>query len=247
MTGSPGPFTSASIVVGLDGSRPAQNAARWALDEAVGRELPLHLVATVEPGEATEAAQRRIGAVAAALRAENSSVVIDTEIVSGEPVSALLAASHTATMVCVGADNGGSTVESVVAAARCPVAVVRGAGHRGWVVVELDETPDSAAVLQSAVEEARLRDAPLRVLGTWQPAKLDRRLETWRVRYPDLDVEPVAVPGSGMTYLAEHGDTIQLVVIGARNIVAVTELLGSAGQSALPGAAVLIVDRQRLL
>jgi hypothetical protein len=37
------------------------------------------------------------------------------------------------------------------------------------------------------------------------------------------------------------------VVIGARNIVAVTELLGPAGPAALPDTSVLIVDTQRLL
>ena len=93
------------------------------------------------------------------------------------------------------------------------MAVIRGENRPGWIVVELDETPDSAAVLQAGVEEARMRDAPLRVLGTWRsddPAhdtdernrlvrsQLDRRLETWRHRYPDLDVEPVAVHGSGL-------------------------------------------------
>ena len=36
----------------------------------------------------------------------------------------------------------------------------------GWVIVELDESPDTAAVLQFGVAEARLRQAPLRVLGS---------------------------------------------------------------------------------
>ena len=194
-----------------------------------------------------------------------------TEVTVGQPVPALLAASRAAAMLCVGAvghkhfdpHRVGSTVSALVASARCPVAVIRGQGHAGWVVTELDETPDSAAVLQAGVEEARLRNAPLRVLGAWQSrdtggqdaqersrlvrSQLDRSLETWRHRYPDLDVEPVAVHGSGLDWLSGHASGIQLVVIGARNIVAVTELLGPAGLAALPGTPVLIMDPQRLL
>jgi hypothetical protein len=133
------------------------------------------------------------------------------------------------------------------------------------VVVELDQTPDAATVLQFAVEEARLRRAPLRALGTWQSqdhdpktveesgrmvrAQLDRRLEQWRHRYPDLDVLPIAVRDSGLGFLAENAARIQLVVLGARNTAAVAELLGPAGLSALhdTDCSILVVDHQRLL
>jgi nucleotide-binding universal stress UspA family protein len=270
MTETSGPFTPPSIVVGVDGSRAAHHAALWALDEAVGRELPLRVVAAAEPGQAPGTAQSAVQAAVTAVTATGRQVTIDTEIIAGEPAAALLLASRAAAMLCIGAvglkhfdHRGGSTVSSLVASAHCPVAVIRGGNRSGTVVVELDESPDSAAVLQAAVEEARLRAAPLRVLGTWQSAdpdgrdtdernrlvrsQLDRRLETWRHRYPDLDVEPVAVPGSGLEYLAAHAAATQLVVTGARNIAAVTELLGPAGLAALPDTSVLIIDTQRLL
>jgi hypothetical protein len=57
----------------------------------------------------------------------------------------------------------------------------------------------------------------------------------------------VAVHGSGLEYLAAHGADIELIVIGARNVIAVNELLGQAGPTALPDTSVLILDRQRLL
>lgn len=274
MTEIPGTFTPPSIVVGVDGSRAGERAAVWAVDEAVGRDLPLRLVAAAEPGGDAGRAEAAIRSAAAAVTATGRPVSVQTDVLAGEPVPALLAASRAAAMLCVGAvglkhlagtpargdHRVGSTVGGVVASAHCPVAVVRGEHHRGWIVVELDDTADSAAVLQAGVEEARLRQAPLRVLGTWQSdghdteersrlvrSQLDRRLEVWRHRYPDLDVEPVAVPGSGMGWLTDHAATIQLLVIGARNIVAVTELLGPAGLAALPGTTVLIVDPQRLL
>ena len=273
MTDSPTAFTPPSVVVGIDGSRAAERAALWALDEAAGRDLPLHLLAACDGPASHGQAEAALQSAVAAVAATGRPVAVTTEVVTGEPAAALAQASRTAAMVCLGPAgrthlDGGSTVNALVASAHCPVAVVRGTGRpapdtAGWVVAELDETADSAAVLQAAVEEARMHHAPLRVLGTWQPgatsksptgegdrlvrAHLDRRIEEWRRRYPDLDVEPVAVHGSGLEYLAAHGALIDVVVIGARNVIAVNELLGPAGLSALPHTAVLILDRQRLL
>lgn len=272
-------FTPPSIVVGVDGSRAAVRAALWAVDEAVGRGLALRLVAAAEPGTDAAAAESAVRAAAAAIESSGCSELpaVTTDVIAGPPLAALLAAARTATMICVGAvglrhfERGrvGSTAGALIGAAHCPVAVVRG-GQRpasvpsGWVVAELDQTPESAAVLQFAVEEARLRRCPLRVLGTWQSgdhdahtpesdrvvrANLDRRLETWKHRYPDLDVEPVAVPGGGLDYLSDNAASIQLVVIGAGNTAGLGELFGPAGLAALhdTDCTILVVDRQRLL
>lgn len=266
----PGTFIPPSIVVGVDGSRSSEHAALWALDEAIGRELPLRLVAAAQPDGDAKAAGAAVHAVESAVRATGSAVSVTAEVVSGQPAEALLRAARTATMICVGAvgpkhfeHRVGSTAGALVASAHCPVAVVRGEKRDGWIVVETDETSGNAAVLQAGVEEARMRNAPLRVLGTWQSehpdapdadersrlvrAHLDRNLETWRHRYPDLDVEPVAVHGSGLPWLSANADAIALMVVGARNIVAVSELLGPAGSAALPHTSLLIVDPQRLL
>ena len=272
MTAAPTAFIPPAVVVGVDGSRAAERAARWAADEAAGRDLPLHLLAACNGPEASSRADSAIRLASAAVVAAGRPVTLPSAVVTGEAAEVLQAASRTAAMICLGAvglnhfDHPvGSTVNALAASAHCPLLVVRGSARRerpGWVVAELDETSESAAVLQAAVEEARLRNAPLRVLGTWQPgtsesptgegdrqvrAHLDRRIEEWRRRYPDLDVEPVAVHGSGLEYLATHGALIDIVVIGARNVIAVNELLGPAGLSALPDTAVLILDRQRLL
>lgn len=268
MTDPPTGFTPPAVVVGIDGSPAAARAALWALDEAVARDLPLHLLAACDGPASSARAEAALESAASAVAADPRPVEASTGVVTGEPAAVLQAASRTAAMICLGAvglnhfDHPvGSTVRALAASAHCPLAVVRGTGRTGWVVTELDDTSDSSAVLQFAVEEARLRRAPLRVLGTWQPggaasaddgdrlvrAHLDQRLETWRHRYPDLDVEPVAVPGSGLEYLAGHAADIALIVIGARNVIAVNELLGPAGLSALPDTSVLILDRQRLL
>lgn len=234
-------------------------------------------MAAAEHGD-TAAAEEAVGSAVDAVRATGRPVSLDTEVAAAGPTLALLEASRTAVMLCVGDvglrhfdhDRVGSTAAALVASAHCPVAVVRAGRHpagtsTGWVMTELDQTPDSAAVLQYAVEEARMRRAPLRVVGTWQSdgpdphpaaepgqlvrAQLDRRLEQWRHRYPDLDVLPVPVHGSGLGYLADNASAIQLVVVGAGNTAAVDELLGPAGLAVLhdTDCSVLVVDRQRLL
>lgn len=259
--------------MGIDGSRAASLAAVWAVTEALGRDLPLQLVAvseTADPGRARATLSEATGVVAATGRDVTVRSAIVTAGAGAGPAPALLNAARAAAMICVGGaglrhfdtdrvgnDGHPDMAGVLVASAHCPVAVVRGPDRPGgWVVVEVDGTPDSAAVLQYGVEEARLRQAPLRVLGTWQSdgtdvegaermvrAQLDRRLEQWQHRYPDLDVIPVAVPGSGLGYLTAHADAIQLVVVGSENTGAVDELLGPDH----PDFSVLVIDPQRLL
>ncbi|HPY24352.1 MAG TPA: universal stress protein [Mycobacterium sp.] len=284
MPEQPGPFIPPTVVVGVDGSRAGVRAAVWAIDEATSRDIPLHLLAVTDdtagtpPDSATSEAHTALHAAAAAVQAAGKPVRVVREVLTGSPTLCLLKSSRTAAMVCVGAlglrhfgsHRIGSTAAALVASAQCPVAVVRGGEPTdpGWVVVEVDDTPQSAAVLQFAVTEARLRGAPLRALGGWQSrytdvhdthavsegnrlvrAQLDRRLSEWRRRYPDLDVKPVAVHGSMLHYLSRNAESIQLVVVGARSAEAVGELLGPAGQAALQDTdcSVLVVDRQRLL
>ncbi len=288
----PEPFTPPSIIVGVDGSRGAVRAALWAIDEAVSRDIPLRLVYAIETSSADEAgaqdearqlasAELAVRYAANAVEAAERPVKVEVEVVAGRPIATLVDASRAAAMICVGEvglkhfdhDRIGSTATALVTTAHCPVAIVRGSERTvgpgpGWVVVELDESPDSAAVLQFGVTEARLREAPLRVLSSWQSrytdvhdshavsdgnrmvrAQLDRRLSHWRHQYPDLDARPVAIHGSVLNYLAKHSEEIQLVVVGARNAEGIEALLGPTGSAALHNTdcSVLVVDRQRLL
>ena len=43
------PASSPAVVVGIDGSRTAIDAALWAVDEAVSRDIPLRLVYAIDP------------------------------------------------------------------------------------------------------------------------------------------------------------------------------------------------------
>ncbi|APE18807.1 universal stress protein UspA [Mycobacterium sp. WY10] len=287
----PAPSTLPSIVVGVDGSRGAVRAALWAIDEAVSRDLPLRLIYAIDSSGAEPvdpqqephllaAAELAVRRAAEAVEVTGRPVKLDIDILPGRPIATLVDASRWAAMICVGevglkhfdSDRIGSTATALVTAAHCPVAIVRGEDRigrdPGWIIVELDESPDSAAVLQFGVQEARLRGAPLRVLGAWQSrytdvhdshavsdgnrmvrAQLDRRLSHWKKQYPDLDARPVAIHGNVLHYLAKHADSIQLVVVGARNARGIEELLGPTGSATLHNTdcSVLVVDRQRLL
>jgi nucleotide-binding universal stress UspA family protein len=166
----------------------------------------------------------------------------------------------------------GSTAAALATAGHCPVAVVHGfdshRAHRGWVVAELDEVSAVDGVLHCALGEARLRGLPLRVLTTWQSrytdihaynavadgnrlakARLDRRLDPWRKRYPDLDVEAVAVHGSTLNYFAKEAGSIELLVIGHERADGIRELVGPPSYATLhqAGCSVLVCGPQNVL
>jgi nucleotide-binding universal stress UspA family protein len=277
-----------AVVVGVDGSRPAIEAALWAVDEAVSRDIPLRLVYAIE-GRGTEAqemarqfaaAEIAVRCAAAAVESTDKPVKIEVEILREGPLQALRDASTNAVMLCVGSiglkhfQDGriGSTAATLASVARCPVAIVRGhdpmKSPQRCVVVEVGEMPTGDAVLRRGLEEAQLRDAPLRVVTTWRSrytdihdndavtagnrcakAALERRLAQWRRRYPNLDVTAVAVHGNPLTYLIKHGDSIQLLVVAHDRGEGIRELLGAPGNAALHHAncSVLICEPQNVL
>lgn len=281
------PPPSPAVVVGVDGSRGAVDAALWAIDEAIERDLPLRLVCAVaprDPGAADTqtiaqdfaAAEAAVRYTAMAVESADRPVKMEVEIVQDRPVAALQAASRGAAMLCVGAlgvdratgKRVGSTVTELLARSHCPVAVVRPAQSRtrenGWVVVEFDDSPDCAAVLNLALDEARLRKGPLRVVTGWRPhftdihdssgctegsrqakAQLERSLTRYRRLYPDLDIQAVAVPGSPLNYLARHADSIQLLVLGHQPSSELAEFAGPAPQAALHGVTCSVLISQR--
>jgi len=264
-----------SVVVGIDGSRAAVDAALWAADEAVSRDIPLTLVYAIEPSgtakvdpqtAAHELASAEIAVRHAFIAVESTEkpVKIEVEILQGRsPTRALLEASRPAAMICVGSmglkhateRRVGSTAIALAASARCPVAIVRGQDPRpreiGWVVAELDGSFASNGVLQSGLDEALLRDAPLCVLTSWQPrytdihgptavgdsnrlakAELERRLAVWRRRYPTLEIRTVAVHGNTLMYLAKNAKSIQLVVVGRERSHGIGDIVGPLGNAA---------------
>lgn len=275
------------VVVGIDGSRSAVDAALWAADEAVGRDLPLRLVYAIDAAETVEDRSRRLADAESAVRyaftvveATDKPVKLEAEIVQGRPRTVLVEASRSAVMLCLGAvgithsrrDPIGSTAVATAASAHCPVAVVRGhdpqSTAKGWVVAEIDRPTTADTVLSNALDEARLRGTPLRVVTVWQSgytdihdnhavadrsklarAQLDRRLAKWRRKYPDVDMHAVAVHGNSLAYLTRNADMIQLLVVGRERADGIRELVGPPGFAALHHAncSVLICQPQNAL
>lgn len=258
---------SPHVVVGIDSSRSAGQAALWAVDEAVDRDVALQLVYAIDADEELAAAEHAVGDVITAIESTGKPVKIEASIVHSSPVSALLEASRSAAMICVGSTGVkhalhgriGSTAAALAASAHCPVAIVPASAtaiprRGGLIVAAVDASPASSAVLELSLQEARLRGAPLRVVTVQRPsdkaeAKLDHRLTHWRRNHPDLDIASVPDQHSLLNYLGHlqrMATPIQLVVVDPRRPGPTDILLGPSGRAVLDaaGCTLLVCDRQ---
>ncbi|OBI46544.1 universal stress protein [Mycobacterium kyorinense] len=176
-----------AVVVGVDGSRAAIQAALWAVDEAVGRDIPLRLVYVIDPADPSAADSDRSQFASArtalycaqrAVEATGEPVKIETETLTGKPLAKLAEESRSAAILCVGSigtkhacRGSGSVAAALPALAQCPVAVVGVSPSRAVkrrprsILVEVD----NGTALHHAFEEARLRRVPLRAVAAWYP------------------------------------------------------------------------------
>ena len=83
------------------------------------------------------------------------------------------------------------------------------------------------------LDEAQLRHAPVLAVGTWSSElgdlpydELDRRVETWRKRYPDLHIRSVSSAGGLPAFLAGYRDDVQLAVVSAADADEVPQIIG---------------------
>jgi nucleotide-binding universal stress UspA family protein len=256
-------FPPASIIVGVDGSKAAVRAAIWAIDEAVSRDIPLRLVHVLpqhadanlhshEVDRDYARAERITHQAWTAVEATGEPVKLEMEILRGEPASMLAQASRSAAMVCVGwtgrsqslRTDLGSTASALARTAHCPVAVIHlhaGASLAGrWIIARVDDTLSSDAVLRQAMEEARLRKAPLLALTTGLDrdgdaetetahgirVRLDRHLAQQKPQASEVAVCYLSVGHGVLDYLAKNGDLAQLVVVGVHDPRLVKELTG---------------------
>jgi nucleotide-binding universal stress UspA family protein len=134
------------VVVGIDLSKHAAAALRYAFDAAVLREALLRVIyawcppegpyAVLEVAELAQAVRQEAHGIVASWRERYPQVAVAEECPREHPVKALVEASEDADLVVVAARGHtglrlGSVSHGLIHHARCPVAVVLG-GHRRW-------------------------------------------------------------------------------------------------------------------
>src|ERR1700733_6976952 len=236
----PGP-----VVVGIDGSGAAVGAAEWAVKEAIQQDVPLRLVYVIQiadgPMRSADAssaeedyAESSLRAARLAAEATGLPVKIDTVVLYGDVDSVLIAESSGATLICVGSVGIGrvanmvlgSTAAILAEEGHCPVAIIR-RGEKspmpqtGFIAVVVEDRPGNRDVVRCAMEEARVRHAPVLALCVGRRALFERnrdkfyqRLDGLLRRFPDVEVEVVTTRLSVTRYLQERIGAVQLVVIG---------------------------------
>jgi nucleotide-binding universal stress UspA family protein len=183
-------FPPKSVVVGIDGSQAAIRAALWAVDEVAGTDIPLRLLYIRESSPTASRSETRTAMVTAeeavyeaynAIDALGKPVKVEMEIVEGRPVPALIYASESTPLLCIGNTGAGrsspagfgSTATTLVHATHCSVAVVRGDHNEElakdrWIVAHVAGSVDDNDALEFAFEEANRRNAPLVVTTAWR-------------------------------------------------------------------------------
>jgi nucleotide-binding universal stress UspA family protein len=248
-----------AVVVGIDGSQAAIQAAEWAVDEAVSQEIPLRLVQVI-PEEVEPAPLASVGNVrmeleygqsalriaSAAVEATGKPVKVETAILQGDPAATLIAESRNAEMICVGSVGIGrfaraflgSTAAELAEAAHCPVAIIRTRQSQpkpdsALIVVAVNDSPDNDDVVEQAMREAQLRQAPVLAVGVLRKdtgdmpsAELNRRVQRWSRRHPGLKIYAGATRTDIADFLAVMDRTIQLAVIGSTDVDQVARLIG---------------------
>lgn len=240
------------IVVGVDGSTAALDAVRFAVQEARGLRAALRLVHVISPHSQPESAYgatdvdgdygRSVLAEAVNTVAEiDSSVVVKTAVLHGQPESAIQAEAKSARLLVLGVSQGHalgtrvmrSTVFSLVESVACPVAIVResSTGSDGAVIIAMGggKALESDTVVAEAFREASSRDTDILALharsisegvahvvggvgGATPTSSMDIRLESFSDDYPTTVFSSVHAE-SGSELLAASG-TARLLVVG---------------------------------
>ncbi len=225
-----------SIVVGYDGSPASQNALRWAAAEAVRELTPLRIVEAFEliitsrpaPGQVVPlealrtAREKGLEAVAEGIRLQHPGLQVETSLVGGSPVPALLEEAQHARLVVLGSRGiggwsglmVGSVAVQVTTHAQCPVVVIpsdlRAHAHDGpTVVVGVDGSKASAKAIDFAFDQAEALHARVVAVHTWTSPFLTygegasrRRLDAQKIEEEAKVLVAESVAGAA----AEHPD-----------------------------------------
>lgn len=193
MTGNDKGNDRRGVVVGVDGSVNAANAARWAAREAVTREVQLTVVhalhlhgrppfaaePTAYAEHEREQGQRLLAEVAGGLRSEFPTLEVNAELSEESAARALTALSleHALTVLGTRGHGGftgmllGSVSRKLAAHAHCPLVVVRSEQSQDVLdEVVLGVEPDQAEpAIRYAFAAAQRYGATLHAVRCWQP------------------------------------------------------------------------------
>ena len=253
------------IVIGVDESDGAAAALRWGVDHGDLHRRPCTAVlawtfrdqhqldASFDLNYGRREASRDLDAILArALVVPHPT--LSRRVVTGRPADELIAASHDADLVVVGARGMGgfkglllgSVSREVLHGASCPVAVVRAPGEPdGPIVIGVDGSTTSRGALRWAIEEARVRGCRLIALATWHVSAIDEnprlahadaqsmaesadRLlerEVAQCARPDVAIERRVMMGFPAGALVDESRTASMVVMGSRGHRTATGLL----------------------
>jgi nucleotide-binding universal stress UspA family protein len=257
--------TDTPVTVGVDGSRFATAAVRLAAGEARMRGRRLHIVHAIAwpeidmpvhddlrgpiENQLRERGEKILAVAAATARSVAADLDITTEIRLDASATALVDASRQSDLVIVG-ERGhsglaglilGSTAHHVAAHAHGPVIIARGEATTGGpVVLGVDGSPGSAAVVVAAFAEASMRGAALDAVHAWRlpvfPAPDDimpllydatsieraearllaEALTAGRLAHPEVAVTQTLVRAPARRTLLDHAEGAQLLVVGTR-------------------------------
>jgi nucleotide-binding universal stress UspA family protein len=232
--------------VGVDASGPAREAALWAADLAIHRNVALEIlhVAPVETLPRWLMALRDAAELRGAAPAR-------CWVLTGSVIDRLIEWSQRAALLVVGSrgqgagpgTHPGATTLELLERADCPVAVVRGAHPHapppedGPVVVGVDAESSGGLVLGWAAHLAAAGGSRLVVVHARSNGCTAEAVEVLRQwvapvtsHYPEMAVDCRVVPEAPLRALLDSSAGARLVVVGHRGATTARGLLGSTAR-----------------
>jgi hypothetical protein len=114
----------------------------------------------------------------------------------------------------------------------------------------MTDAPGNDAVVKYAAWEAKLRRAPMLVLGgrpeeltEHAEGKFERRVQDWRQRHPEVRVYPITTKHAIASFLRTNDERVQLAVISGAEADQLARLIGPYGHPLFhhPECSVLVV------
>lgn len=244
-----------AVVVGVDGTSGALDAATWAAREARLRRQSLRIVHALRcPGDPYDRprAYRILDRAVRAARTAARGIDVRVDVETAEPLELLERESEIASVVVLGPPGPGGLTRRIVESAGglaagtlAPLVVVSElpAPDRDPAIAVLVDTSSSGVMaMVAAVAAAARRQVGVRAVRVPNPgesaresaATLEALVRRARSAYPEVDIDTQLAVGRPVRVLADLSAQVDLVVVGAREFGPDSALaLGAVRQSLL--------------